>query len=173
MRVAILSLILLLLIIVSIVLPHLPIDVGEGGLSKEDAGEVYTSLVRYSGIPEYMPPLTVEDSAEINAYMSPTGMIVTTGMLHFIKTKDELAAVIGHEMGHFMLQHFELKGDSRLHEANADKVGVYLMLRAGYDVCVAEKIWERLEEKFGDSVITTTHPGNIQRAYELHFPICH
>ena len=49
--------------------------------------------------------LTVE-SGEVNAFAVPGGFVfVTTGMLKFLKDEDELAAILGHEMGHMELRH--------------------------------------------------------------------
>ena len=49
--------------------------------------------------------LTVQ-SDEINAFAVPGGFVfVTTGMLKFLKDEDELAAILGHEMGHMELRH--------------------------------------------------------------------
>lgn len=49
--------------------------------------------------------LTV-DSNEVNAFAVPGGFVfVTTGMLKFLKDEDELAAILGHEMGHMELRH--------------------------------------------------------------------
>ena len=49
--------------------------------------------------------LTVE-SDEVNAFAVPGGFVfVTTGMLKFLKDEDELAAILGHEMGHMELRH--------------------------------------------------------------------
>lgn len=46
------------------------------------------------------------DSNEINAFAIPGGyLLLTTGMLDFLKDEDELAAIIGHEIGHLELQH--------------------------------------------------------------------
>lgn len=46
------------------------------------------------------------ESKEVNAFAIPGGyLIVTTGMLDFLKDEDELAAIIGHEIGHLELQH--------------------------------------------------------------------
>ncbi len=143
------------------------------GLTKQDVQEVYNNLQKYSGLPGGIPPVTVLDDPQINAWMTPDGMFITTGILHFVKNKDELAAVMGHEMGHYVLQHFQLDGDSRIHEANADKFGVFVMMRAGYDPCVIEGLWERMADTFGDEAITTSHPGSAQRAYEMKFPMCH
>lgn len=176
MRVKALSLVLLLLILFSLGVRHLPLNsekVGENGLTKQDIVEVYDTLQKYTGLPGGIPTLIVEDNPVINAWITPNALTITTGMLNFVKNKDELAAVIGHEMGHYMLQHFELGGDSRIHEANADKFGVFLMLRAGYNVCDAEQIWERFDDKFGDPIMTDSHPSPAQRAWELKFPSCH
>ena len=49
--------------------------------------------------------ITVQ-SDEVNAFAVPGGFVfVTTGMLKFLKDEDELAAILGHEMGHMELRH--------------------------------------------------------------------
>lgn len=46
------------------------------------------------------------ESDEVNAFAVPGGFVfVTTGMLGFLKDEDELAAILGHEMGHMELRH--------------------------------------------------------------------
>jgi beta-barrel assembly-enhancing protease len=46
------------------------------------------------------------DSAEINAFAAPGGLIlVTRGMVRLCKTEDALAAVLAHEIGHIQGQH--------------------------------------------------------------------
>jgi len=45
-------------------------------------------------------------SDEVNAFAVPGGFVfITTGMLKFLKDEDELAAILGHEMGHMELRH--------------------------------------------------------------------
>lgn len=58
-------------------------------------------------IPADMPRLDVFviDSPEINAFADPSGVYVTYGMLRFIKSDDELAFVLGHEMAHLTKGH--------------------------------------------------------------------
>ena len=54
---------------------------------------------------------TLLDTAEINAFAVPGGFIyVTRGMLDFVRSDDELAGVIGHEIAHVARRH----GASRL-----------------------------------------------------------
>lgn len=46
------------------------------------------------------------ESDEVNAFAVPGGFVfVTTAMLDFLRDEDELAAIIGHEMGHMELRH--------------------------------------------------------------------
>ncbi len=46
------------------------------------------------------------DTEEVNAFAVPGGFVfVTTGMLKFLNDEDELAAILGHEMGHIELRH--------------------------------------------------------------------
>ena len=49
---------------------------------------------------------TVLDSPEINAFALPGGYVyVTRGMLAYLNTESELAAVLGHEIGHVTARH--------------------------------------------------------------------
>ncbi len=43
---------------------------------------------------------TVHKSEDVNAAASPGQIMVTTGMMRFVQSKDELAAVVGHEIAH-------------------------------------------------------------------------
>ena len=67
----------------------------------EAAGRVYP--------PESMPEsweVVVFDNAQPNAFALPGGKIgVHIGMLNIAKTPDQLAAVIGHEVGHVLADH--------------------------------------------------------------------
>ena len=57
------------------------------------------------------------ESDEVNAFAVPGGFVfVTTAMLDFLKDEDELAAIIGHEMGHMELRHgVKAVGNAHLH----------------------------------------------------------
>ena len=144
-------------------------------LTASDAKEMYQELKKYTGAPEIIPPLSIQNDPVINAYASNNEIIVTTGMLNFCRTKDELAAVIGHEMGHILMAHTIVDRaliDSRVQESNADKFGVYLMLRVGYNICDAKRLWIDIREKEGDSTMTSSHPDYSFREWSLTFPEC-
>lgn len=77
-----------------------------------DAGvQAYVStlgkrLAKLSDRPGLDYQFTVLDSKEVNAFACPGGFIfVTTGILKNLKDEAELAAVLGHEIGHVVKQH--------------------------------------------------------------------
>ena len=143
-----------------------------------------------------------------NASMAPNGMMqVWTGLLLRAENEAQLAAVLGHELGHYLSRHsleqlrdaksrsafaqflglFGLVGAvgqlgmlagsfaySREHEREADRIGLLLMRRAGYDPGQAPKIWENLllESKarlkqVPDDPLFATHPAPEERRDEL------
>ncbi len=58
---------------------------------------------------------------------------------------------------------------SRLHESEADKIGLYLMALAGYDVDAAAPFWERMQAKAGQTPpeFLSTHPSPDTRSANL------
>jgi beta-barrel assembly-enhancing protease len=162
-------------------------------LAKEHCPDVRVHLVR--------TPL-------FNASMAPNGMMqVWTGLLLRVENDAQLAAVLGHEIGHYLARHqveqlrdarsrsafaqflglFGLVGAlgqlgllagmfaySREHENEADRIGVMLMHRAGYDAREAPKVWQNLllEMKAGpdgaaSSPLFATHPAPEERQAAL------
>ena len=70
--------------------------------------QVGQSLAQFSERPETFGGyhFLALDSAEINAFAAPGGLIlVTRGLLDCCQTEDELAAVLAHEIGHVEKQH--------------------------------------------------------------------
>ena len=105
-------------------------------------------------------------TSTINAYATGRSIIVTSGMINFVTSDEELALIIGHELAHNELRHVRkivtnlvLSGFAtrytRPFEAEADYVGMYYMARAGFELEGAENIWRRLG---------TLHPRGIARA---------
>jgi predicted Zn-dependent protease len=149
-----------------------------------------------------------------NASMYPNGMmIVNTGLLLRAHNEAQLAAVIGHEIAHYLRRHgmqrfrntqdtanalvivqFGLAavgipglGDvatliamasisaySQDHEREADRLGLELMAKAGYDPREASRIWQQLiKERDADPenknrvVFFASHPSSQERADTL------
>lgn len=96
---------------------------------------------------------------------------VTTKVAAFVRTPDELAAIIGHEMAHVV------RGDRgpghrpgpRLpateRERRADRLGIYLAARAGFDPRRAASIFARFGARQGLlHWLDPSHPGFTSRA---------
>ena len=145
-----------------------------------------------------------------NANMAPNGMMqIWTGLLLRIENEAQLAAVIAHEIGHYLERHsierlrdvkdrtafaqflgvFGLVGAigqiaviagalaySRDQERTADRIGVDLMRKAGYDVSEAAAVWDNLlleikareaEDPSRSSPLFATHPAPEERREAL------
>lgn len=144
-----------------------------------------------------------------NASMAPNGMMqVWSGLLLRVDNEAQLAAVLGHETGHYLQRHaverlrdakqrsaFGLfmaplgiiglgaalanraggMGYSRDQEREADRIGLLLMRRAGYDPREASRVWTNLLDELsagpGDpakrSPMFASHPASQERADTL------
>ncbi len=75
------------------------------GLAKY-VDEVGQRLARQSHRNSLGYSFTVVDSAEINAFALPGGHVyITRGILAYLNSEAELAAVLGHEIGHVTARH--------------------------------------------------------------------
>lgn len=135
-------------------------------------GQTLTPYVRRKGI-RYQ--FHVIESNAVNAMAQPGGQIyVTTGMLHFLKTEAELAAILGHEIAHVDLRHsieryqYEIAlkrvgigdlgqladiarrlvsvGYSKNQELEADATAMRLCIQAGYDPEAGVELFQRLKQ---------------------------
>ncbi|GMO70277.1 MAG: hypothetical protein Ta2A_18810 [Treponemataceae bacterium] len=134
--------------------------------------------------------VTLIRSNEANAWCMPGGKIVVfTGLLPVTRSADGLAAVLGHEVAHALLIHgyrgqhaadvavtwVSRKTRSTLPygrgmETEADKVGLTLMVLAGYDGNEAAAVWQRMTQLYGDNSSTeflSTHPSHSRRIKNL------
>jgi predicted Zn-dependent protease len=159
--------------------------------------------------PAWSWEVNVITSKEVNAWCMPGGKIaVYTGLIDRLKiTDDELAAVMGHEIGHALREHgrerasqameqsiavgvlgalagfgqvgtdltqqvlnitFSLP-NSRLHETEADRIGVELAARAGYDPRAAATLWQKMGQLGSGQPpqFLSTHPSNETRQQDL------
>ena len=94
-------------------------------------------------------------TSTINAYADGKNITMTAGMMNFVKNDNELALIVGHELGHNTMGHIRkivgniiLSGGAtrytRPFETEADYVGLYYMVRAGYSPEGVENFWRRL-----------------------------
>jgi len=149
-----------------------------------------------------------------NAFALPSGKIgVHTGLLKVASNQDQLAAVIGHEIGHVqahhsnervsqnmavesslgILQAIPIPGSmlgqtalgllgvgaeygimlpfSRTHEAEADKIGLDLMAKAGFNPLQSIDLWKNMN-RAGDGnqppEFMSTHPSHESRIKGLN-----
>lgn len=110
---------------------------------------------------DYDVHLDVSD--ELNARADGSSVHVSSALVRFAATDDELAVILAHELAHNVLQHREaLDAESparrvfgnlavapaRLErvEREADRVGLFLMARAGFAFEVAPGFWRRFGE---------------------------
>ena len=154
--------------------------------TEEYVAAVGQALVRRVRRPGVRYVFHVVDSPAVNAFALPGGQVfVTTGMLGFLESEAELAAVLGHEIAHVDLRHcverfqYELalarvglrdvgryaevfrrlaaSGYSKYHELEADAQGLRLAIEAGYDPTAGAAVFERLGRQRGEPA--TVRPG--------------
>lgn len=127
-------------------------------MSFGQAQSIYQRLVATNGIGIY-PGLYLNPSSDANASSSPMRIEVTAGMLRFAHNADELALVLGHELGHYVLHH---TGSTPSNEFAADRLGAQFEDRAGYNHCNGVQLLYRFHDK-ADS----THPDSDERYARL------
>lgn len=136
----------------------------------------------------------------VNAYADGRRIVITRGLLNFTQSEQELAYVIAREMAHNILGHAAsqrmgatmggiidnlirvtpdldtMTGRSGVIpypatlDTDADRLGLYLAARAGYNVDAAASFWKRLAERYPASVAngyTAIHPDNNARLAAL------
>ncbi len=122
-------------------------------------------------------------SSQANAFADGRTAIVTTRMLSFVKSDDELAVVLAHEAAHNILGHPARLEDQKVPkgvlanfgknakrirrtEVEADRLGLKLLWSAGYDTAAVLPFWRRLYRAF-DPVPTpklfSRHPSLAAR----------
>ena len=96
---------------------------------------------------------------------------VTIGMMDLAQSEDALAALVAHEMAHNILHHAErLKasggwpgllgpldsatGRVRETEAEADRLSIWLLANAGYDIDAGLAFWQKLSRKKGYGIFS-------------------
>jgi len=149
----------------------------------------------------------IDDPKTLNAFCLPGGkMAIYTGLITQLKaTDDEIAQVMGHEIGHALANHGAEKmsramigqvavaavaggnqgrqqiggalaqvgwmlPNSREAESEADRIGIELAARAGYDPAAAPQLWKKMMQAGGDKGRfdwLSTHPASAKRMEAL------
>jgi predicted Zn-dependent protease len=80
-------------------------------------------LVAASDRPDLHYRVTMLNSETVNAFALPTGQLyVSRGLIALANDESELAAVLGHEMGHVIARHAELREEEIRDEELSDRV---------------------------------------------------
>jgi hypothetical protein len=136
----------------------------------------------------------------INSYADGQRVTLTRGMLDFVRSDEELAYVIAKDMAHNTLGHADklrLSGTaggiidnlSNVHpdralltgsgglkpmpqelDAAADRLALYMLVRAGFSIERAHQFWQRLADQVPATVLngyTAQHPATAYRLAEL------
>jgi len=173
------------------------------------ANRLIPSTAAFRGdAPGWKWEVNVISSQEVNAWCMPGGKIaVYTGLMSQLKlTDDELAAVMGHEIGHALREHGRERASeqmtqqlgvqvlsiltgvnlenqltntimnvtfslphSRTQETEADRLGVELAARSGYDPRAAVSLWQKMGRLGGGKPPEwlSTHPSDQSRTRDV------
>ncbi len=158
--------------------------------------------------------VVVFEDESLNAFALPGNKIgVHTGLINLVDNQDQLAAVIGHEIGHVMARHSNERLSqetavstglsmvqavtqpqtalgqtalgllgvgaqygvilpySRIHETEADTIGLDLMAKAGFDPRQSINLWLKMDAASQDNQpveFMSTHPSHGSRIDNLN-----
>jgi hypothetical protein len=130
------------------------------------------------------------DSPVVNAFSDGSHIVVTSGLLAFVRSPDELAWVLAHEIGHHALEHSNrAKLQDVLNrfltatvgeaphklvqieaERQADQFGAHLLVRAGFDLQKARSFLERVHtyrSRMTTAEFARSHPSDQERLAAL------
>ncbi|MGV3741599.1 MAG: M48 family metalloprotease [Burkholderiaceae bacterium] len=132
----------------------------------------------------------------VNAYNDGRRVMITRGMMKFVQSDTELAYVLARELAHNSLRHANrqniagtvnaiienlvriqpdlsaMAGSAGIKpmpqelDAEADRLALYMLARAGYDIDGTVRFWQRLAAQYPPSVLndyTAIHPGTAYR----------
>jgi hypothetical protein len=117
-------------------------------------------------------------STQMNAFSLRGYVVMTSAMLGYVRSEDELAVVLGHELSHSILGHQGLRDEEGIlaglgikasavwkREEAADRLGLRLMAAAGYDLDAAIPFWDRYLRAYDwFPQIFRSHPSRGARA---------
>lgn len=117
--------------------------------------------VRLGSIPACLGRVRLARSTQVNAFATGRSVVMTLSMLNFLRSDDELAVVLGHELAHNIFHHRAMRSEEGIlrglglkpsavwkREEAADRFGLRLMSAAGYDLDAAIPFWRRYLGKY-------------------------
>lgn len=115
-------------------------------------------------------------SKTVNAvtYLTSKEIQIYKGILPFMDSDDELAAIMSHEIAHGIDAHRGLwrrivvSSRSKTYEYKADRKGVDLMVNAGYNPLAMIIILNKISPEPNWFEMSTTHPGGVKRLVALY-----
>jgi Zn-dependent protease with chaperone function len=133
--------------------------------------------VTLGSLPGCLARVRLARSRQVNAFDTGRYVVMTTSMLDFLQSDDELAVVLGHELAHGILLHPPMRTEDGLlasvgigaatlwnREAEADRLGLRLMAAAGYDLTAAIPFWRRYLTKYDNfPQLFRSHPSLAAR----------
>jgi predicted Zn-dependent protease len=134
-----------------------------------------TLPIRLGSTPGCPARIRLARSTQTNAFANGRYVTLTTSVLDFTRSDDEVAVIIGHELAHNILSHpdrldrekvprgrlrgFGANADKvRATEEEADRLGISLVWAAGFDKSAAIPFWRRYYERFDGPQLFRTHP---------------
>jgi membrane-associated protease RseP (regulator of RpoE activity) len=124
------------------------------------------SRVAVSPAPACDYDVELSASEDVNAFAEQRHVVITEGMLALLPRNDQLAVVVGHELGHIAAGHTEggvgsgMPADA---ESEADYLGIYFAARAGYDISGAEDVLRRIVAARRGGWIDTEYMPDVAR----------
>lgn len=109
-------------------------------------------------------PTLLIRSPDMNAATDGNAIAITTALYAALRSSDELAVILGHELAHDLLGHTRSgwRADPA-REIEADRKGLELAARAGFDIGAAPALWSRLNASGIPGGVARTHPSGPER----------
>ena len=117
--------------------------------------------LRLGSVPACLGRVRLARSTQVNAFATGRTVVMTLAMLRFLRSDDELAVVLGHELAHNIFAHPATRNEEGIlrglgikasaawkREEVADRFGLRLMDAAGYDLDSAIPFWRRYLGKY-------------------------
>lgn len=133
------------------------------------AGQSFELQLRPNRVCAASPRVVTSRAFKASATAVDADIQISSELVQFARTDDELAVVLGHEIAHLLPpRDRERRASSREREQRADELGLYLAARGGYDVSVAPAFFTRLTKAYGPLLIfDSKHPPPKARAAHL------